>query len=524
MSTYALRREAFAFSQSPTNLRKFVQALPGLGPSGRNEYGMYIPVAVPDTTTFPGSDYYKIDAGQYTEKLHPDLPKATSLWGYADGTNAASPDFKYLGPIIVAHQDRPVRLSVTNKLPAAQILPVDTDPFFVDAQAYLNKISVHLHGGFVPWISDGGPYSWWTPANPGVYGPDRYFVPDMPAPGKGSFTLYYPNQQSSRLLWYHDHAHDLTRLNVYAGLASAYILRDNFELELIALGILPSAEIPLIIQDKTFKSANPKYVNRYPEFEKPIGDLWYPYLYEGPPIPPMKLPPTGTDTGRWDNKLFNGILRTVPSVVPEAFMDTIMVNGAVYPYLNVQQKRYRFRILNAAQARFFNLQLYVEDSSPDGITLAPKGVDNNGNPLLVPTNKPGPAMLQIGNECGFLPLPVILNDPPKPIGYESSSLPTNGNVNRYTLLLGSAERADVIIDFSEVATGTKLLLYNDAPAPFPGGDIRNDYYTGDYDLTRIGGAPPTRAGYGPDTRTLMQFRVIGAAAVADHFDLASTIG
>jgi spore coat protein A len=291
---------------------------------------------------------------------------------------------------------------------------------------------------------------------------------------------------------------------------------------LIALGILPRLEIPLIIQDKSFKNANPKYVKKYSAYEKPVGDLWYPYLYEGPPVPPMSLPPIGSDTGRWNNNLFNGVLSTVPSVVPEAFMDTIMINGAVYPYLNVQQRRYRFRILNASQARFFNLQVYVDDGSPDGVTLVPKGVDNNGNPLLVPTNKPGPAMLQIGNECGFLPLPVLLNDPPKPIGYESSKLPTNGNVNRYTLLLGSAERADVIIDFSGVPAGTKLLLYNDAPAPFPAGDIRNDYYAGDYDLTQIGGAPPTQPGYGPNTRTLMQFRVV-ATPTADPFDLASTL-
>jgi FtsP/CotA-like multicopper oxidase with cupredoxin domain len=176
-----------------------------------------------------------------------------------------------------------------------------------------------------------------------------------------------------------------------------------------------------------------------------------------PPQPPF-------NKGRWDNSLFTGILPTVPSAVPEAFFDTIMVNGAVYPYLNVEPKRYRFRILNGSQARFFNLQLYVRDNSADGITLVQDGVDPNNNPNLVPNNPPGPAFIQIGNECGFLPHHVVRNNPPLPIGYEVSNLPTNGNVNRYTLLLAPAERADIIIDFSRVAPGTRLLLYGDAPA------------------------------------------------------------
>jgi spore coat protein A len=490
---------------------------------------MYIPVAAPDTATFPGSDYYKLNMAQYTEQVHPDLPKATTFWGYADATKpTGSAVNKYLGPVIVAKRDRPVRLKVSNKLPNKfHFLPVDVDPFFMDAQTYQSKTSVHLHGGFVPWISDGGPYAWFTPANPGLYGPDHFFVPDMPVPELGAFTYYYPNQQSSRLMWYHDHAHDLTRLNAYGGLASAFILRDDQELNLISRGIIPSAEIPLIIQDKGFKNANPRYVNQYPQWETPIGDLWYPYLYEGPPLASQTLPPGPPFfTGRW-NALSpissNGILPTVPSVVPEAFFDTIMINGAVYPYLNVQPKRYRFRILNGSQARVFNLQLYMKDNSADGITLVQNGVDPNGNPVLVPNNAPGPKFIQIGNECGFLRNHAVLNNPPQPIGYESSGLPTNGNVNRYTLLLAPAERADIIIDFSQVTPGTRLLLYNDAPAPFPGPEIRNDYYTGDFDLTPIGGAPPTQPGYGPNTRTLMEIRVGALTSPPDPFNFDSTV-
>jgi hypothetical protein len=88
-----------------------------------------------------------------------------------------------------------------------------------------------------------------------------------------------------------------------------------------------------------------------------------------------------------------------------------------------------------------------------------------------------------------LPFPVVLNDPPKPLGYFRSMIPNdpkNGNVNRYNLLLAPAERADVIIDFSDFA-GKTVILYNDASAPFPGGDIRNDYFAGAPDLHTIGG-------------------------------------
>ena len=153
--------------------------------------------------------------------------------------------------------------------------------------------------------------------------------------------------------------------------------------------------------------------------------------------------------------------------------DTILVNGAPYPVLPVERRRYRFRLLNGSQARFYNLQLYVSDGSADGITLKDSGqVDSNGNPLLVPANASGPRMIQIGNEAGFLPAPAVLNNPAMPIGYKlvgsSAFDPTIGNANRYTLLMAPAERPDIIVDFREVPAGTEVILYNDAPAPFRG--------------------------------------------------------
>src|SRR6266568_210013 len=94
-SGFLTRRSLYGYAQSPS-LKKFIQALPGLGPSG-------IPIAAPNTTTYPGYDYYKITMGEYTAQLHPDLPKATRLWGYADATDPAlAPVFRPLGPVIVA--------------------------------------------------------------------------------------------------------------------------------------------------------------------------------------------------------------------------------------------------------------------------------------------------------------------------------------------------------------------------------------------------------------------------------------
>ncbi len=145
-----------------------------------------------------------------------------------------------------------------------------------------------------------------------------------------------------------------------------------------------------------------------------------------------------------------------------------------------------------------------------------------GITIWFPANKPGPKVIQIGTEGGFLPAPVVLNDPPLPIGfYQNPSRPNdpkNGNANRYNLLLAPAERADLIIDFSDVPDGASIVLYNDATAPFPGGDIRYDYYGGGPDLTCIGGAATPSPGYGPDTRVIMRFDVKGTHTRELTFD------
>jgi len=147
---YALP-SATAATLSP-NLRKWIQPLRGLGPAG-------IPLAqgIPDPA-FPGATLFQITAGEFDDQLHPDLPP-TKLWGYWDTTN---PMPRHLGGVIFNRKNVPSRVRFTNTLPARHILPVDrTVP---GAELAQNRIVTHLHGGFVPWISDGGPFAWYTPS------------------------------------------------------------------------------------------------------------------------------------------------------------------------------------------------------------------------------------------------------------------------------------------------------------------------------------------------------------------------
>ena len=495
--TLLLGARAFPFAQSPTNLRKFVTSLPGLGPAGANEIGQYLPLATKRSINFAGrtTDVYNVAVAKFTERMHPDLPGKTTFFGYSD---LATHDQKYLAGVIVAKRGTPVLLSVRNSLPNTHILPVD--PTIIAGPNGLtvgnlpvNRIATHLHGGLTPWFSDGTPFQWFTPS--GQHGVSFLNVPGTsPAPGTG--TYYYPNDQSARFVWYHDHAIGLTRLNAYAGIASAYVLIDDFELALVSSGLLPDlVGIPLVIQDKSF--VPPSILKQDPTWKwgQP-GDLWYPHQYEanvltgGVPNP----------KGRWDwgptldDFPTSGTLPLPPvSIVPEAFSDTILINGGVYPKVSVPPKRVRFRMLNGSQARFYHLNLYAEASTPGEANLS----------------KPGPVMYQVGTEGGFLPAVAIHpNGIPCPLDLQVDD---TGNTARqdgpFNLLLAPAERADVIVDFNGVAAGSRFILYSDSPAPFPGGDARYDYFTGDPDQTAAGGAPSTAAGYGPNTRTLLKITV-----------------
>lgn len=501
---------AWAFAQSPTSIRKFITTLPGLGPGAANNIGQYLPLATKTTTTLAGlqTDVYNLGVKQFGERMHPDLSGETHFWGYYD---LATGDQKYLGGVIVAKRGTPVLLNITNQLPNKALIPVDPTMMagpngLTVGDLPLNRIATHVHGGFTPWFSDGTPFQWFAPN--GTHGASFMNVPGTnPAPGTA--THYYPMDQSARLLWYHDHAMGITRTNAYSGIASALVLTDDFELSLVSSGLLPDlVGIPLVIQDKSFVPQDILLQDPTWQWGNP-GDLWYPHVYE-----PNQTGGTGphpscgvNSKGRWDYGPCLGAalprgsfyrLPTPASIVAEGFMDTILVNGGVYPTVSVSPNRVRFRLLNGSQARFYHLNLYAESSAAPGEANL---------------SAPGPAMYQVGTEGGFLPaVAVHRNGIPCPLDLKAD--PTGQTANPdgpFNLLLAPAERADVVIDFNGVPAGSTFILYGDAPAPFPGGDSRNDYFTGGPDQTAIGGAPSTAAGFGPNTRTLMKITVVGGA-------------
>src|SRR5215472_1785653 len=237
-----------------------------------------------------------------------------------------------------------------------------------------------------------------------------------------------------------------------------------------------------------------------------------------------------------------------PSGTPEAFMDTPLVNGKAYPVVHVSPAAYRLRILNAANDRTLNLGLYLACGNGTFSAAATNcnvaGANNTEVPLvpgvrgglgttgyvypdqldgrdggLPDKSAVGPPFLQIGSEGGLLPGVAVI--PPTPTGYEYNRRSiTVLNVSSHGMLLGPAERADAIVDFTAFA-GKTLILYNDAPAPVPAFDSRIDYHTGDWDQVSTGGAPTTIPGYGPNTRTIMQVIVDGAIPNITPFSLAT---
>ncbi|EIT85828.1 bilirubin oxidase [Fictibacillus macauensis ZFHKF-1] len=349
-------------------LQKYVDALP-------------IPATIQPTATKEGMPYYEVVMKQVKQKLHRDLPP-TTVWGY---------NGQYPGPTFETEVNVPIQVKWMNKLPNVHLLPIDRTVMGAEPSQASVRTVVHLHGGRVQSGNDGYPDAWFT----------RDF--ENVGPAFMDPIYKYPNCQRASTYWYHDHAFGITRLNIYAGLAGLYLLRDSEEKKLN----LPSGryEIPLILQDRSF----------YPN-----GELFYPEQ-PGQLSPPAPQPPPPTDPN-----LPN------PSVLPGYGADTNLVNGKVWPYLEVEPRKYRFRMLNAANSRFYQMTL---DS--------------------------GQSFIQIGSDGGLLKEPVQLSQ----------------------LVLAPAERADLIIDFSQQA-GKSIILRNTAAEPFPNGE------------------PPTE-----DTAQIMQFRV-----------------
>ncbi|NTV04534.1 hypothetical protein HGA89_06475, partial [bacterium] len=580
--TYSFGAVVGVTSTTPTisgGIRKFVDGLPKLGPAGANNLGQYLPVGAPDTTTYPDSDYYEIGLVQYREQMHSDLP-ATLLRGYVqlggsvplsnellDGTlvdtgysGVTAPH--YLGPVIVATKGRPVRILFRNLLPTGSdgdlFLPVDstlagagdgvmTDPYdptptvggtvmdlvrnpacaeypkpadcFKD-----NRATLHLHGGVTPWISDGTPHQWTTPATETTPWPDGVSVqnvPDMPDPGPGAITFFYTNQQSGRLMFYHDHAWGITRLNVYAGEAAGYVITDDTEKSLrpataenpTGRGLIPGAAdtIPLVIQDRTFVPTGDAATRTGQLYEQDptwdaarwgsFGNFWYHHVYMPAQNPgdvggmsaygrwmygPWFWPPAdGAKYGPIENPYYdpNCLIDDPltwqyqtdpfcePSTIPgtpnisagmEQFNDTPVVNGTVYPTTTVDPKPYRLRILNAANDRFWNLQWYVADATGTEVALKAAEVEAAQlDPTVFPT--PDTTLSPKGPDWIHIGseggfLPAPVVVPAQPTTWITD--PTRfdvGNVDLHSLLLAPAERADTIVDFSAFAGKTLIL-------------------------------------------------------------------
>src|SRR5262249_2251796 len=212
----------------------------------------------------------------------------------------------------------------------------------------------------------------------------------------------YPNGQEATTLWFHDHVLGMTRLNIYAGLAGFYLIRDPYDTGIAGTGLnLPAEpyEIELCVQDRQFDTN---------------GQWFFP---SGIPAGVKGTPPN-PEIHRF--------------CIPEFFGDAMVVNGKTWPYLNVEPRRYRFRLLNGCNSRF--LELRLADSSSD---------------------RPGPAFWQIGTDGGLLDRPVALNDPRAR--------------DALRLFLPPAARADLIIDFAGLE-GRTFTLRNSANAPYPSGD------------------------------------------------------
>ena len=339
----------------------------------------------------------------------------TWVFGYISGPAApTTAQGTYLGPVIVATRHNPTQIRFVNNLTADNIFWRDwtdqtlhwADPLNTGMSMthYMGPIPAvpHIHGGDVPPVLDGGPDSWFT--SDGIKGHGYYAGTDVVGgglnPAAANESIYrYPNTQEASMIWFHDHLLGGTRLNVYAGLAGAYPIIDPglaLPTGLHPVGLQQGAAgpvdflIPIVLQDRMFDTN---------------GQLFFPNL---------------------------GINPEHPYWIPEFVGDTIVVNGKVWPFLNVAPKRYRFLFVNGSNARTYEMFLV--------------------NPV---TKIMGPAIYQIGTDGGYLDAPVMID-------------PNAVKPALTKLVLMPGERADVIIDFAGFA-GQKLILRNTGRTPFPKG-------------------------------------------------------
>jgi spore coat protein A len=293
-----------------------------------------------------------------TANMHSAL-QPTPVFAY----NGSTP-----GPVIDVESGQALRVHWKNSLPLEHVFKAPLGG--MDMHLPEVKAVTHLHGALVSQSSTKDKLH----DNDGW--PDLFTVP-----GEEQIAEY-PNRQSARLLWFHDHAMSDTGRNVAAGLVGVYIVRDEYERSLN----LPSGdyEIPLVFQQQGFLAD---------------GNRYY------------------TD-----------------DLAAEFYGNSATINGKLWPKLKVEPRKYRFRIVNAANARSFALRIH-EYGNEDAI---------------------GPAMYQIGSDAGFLQDTVVLNEP--------------GLKDPPRLVLAPAERADIVVDFSNYA-GKTLLLQNNSLDPGDGAEI-----------------------------------------------------
>ncbi len=402
-----------------TAIPKYVEALPTFVGARVDASGGNLTISMKEISqqVLPVADPPLVPVG---------YPK-TKVWGYEINNGTTTFPAHYPAFTIEAWKNTPVTVTYFNKLGDATlytpvsstlpgILPVDQTLHWADPLSnghmmttYAGPVPTvpHLHGGEVQSTSDGGPDAWFTPDNHPIY-------PQItgPAWNSGVTNVYqYPNTQEAATIWYHDHALGATRLNVYAGLAGFYLLRDNQDNGLISNPIgLPAGnyEIEVAIQDKMFDTQ---------------GQLYFPNL---------------------------GInVMDHPFWIPEFFGDVIVVNGKTWPYLQVEPRRYRFRLLDGSNARFY--ELFIMN--------------------LVNGTK-GPSIWQIGTDGGLLDIPVLIDQNTPAAALKK-------------LLMAPGERFDVIIDFAGFA-GQTLTLMNSGKAPYPNGKPANPKTVGQIMQFRVG--------------------------------------
>ena len=336
-----------------------------------------------------------------------------------------------------------------------------TDCKGTDPTPYTGPVPIitHVHGAHVKPDSDGYPEAWYLPyaSNiPAGYARAGTLFDDVTGTNAGNLgyaDFSYQNDQPATTLWYHDHTLGMTRVNVYAGPAGFWLIRGgSHDLPYGLPGPAPTRgqgvlelnvpgdpvrsgirEIPIVIQDRAFNTD---------------GSLFYPFdraFFEG--LSEGQAPPHANANLQIP---FAPDSDVAPIWNPEAFFNVMVVNGVSWPSLDVAKAQYRFRLLNGCNSRFLNLALKIVDSP---------------NASLIGTEIP---FYQIGAEQGFLPK-VVRVQTGEALELNGTNPLPNPSADPTALLMGLAERADVIVDFRDIPDGTVVHMTNTAPdAPFGG--------------------------------------------------------